>query len=206
MTQIQWKSRFIGDNQNICLATVDGTDFKINEPWPFTTEVNKKWYSHKFKHAGVRYEVAISILTGYIVWIHGPFPCGLMPDIRIFRMKLVDMLSAGEKVVADAGYKGEPNVIIPLHVHETEHQHPLAKARARHENVNGHFKTWGVLKDAFRHNRNKHVFCFQAVASITQLEIEMGAYSPFQVTDYTQPALVDVVVVDDDDDDDDDEL
>jgi hypothetical protein len=190
--QIKWNNRFVGDIHNVALTTVDGTDFKINEPWPFTTENNKKWYSHKFKHAGVRYEVAISILTGYIVWIHGPFPCGLMPDIRIFRMKLADMLFPGEKVVADAGYKGEPNVCIPLHVFETEHQHPLAKARARHENVNGRFKTWGVLRDAFRHKRNKHVFCFKAVAAITQLEIETGAYNPFQITDYSQTALIEI--------------
>jgi hypothetical protein len=90
------------------------------------------------------------------------------------------------------GYKGEPNVCIPLHVFETEHQHPLAKACAHHENVNGRFKTWGVLRDAFCHNRNKHVFCFQAVTSITQLEIETGSYSPFQITDYSQTALVEI--------------
>lgn len=43
------------DNGSICKVTVDGTDFLINEPTPF----NKKWCSHKFKHAALRYEIGI---------------------------------------------------------------------------------------------------------------------------------------------------
>jgi hypothetical protein len=38
-------------------VTVDGTYFRINEPTDFST----KWFSHKFKGPGVRYQVAISI-------------------------------------------------------------------------------------------------------------------------------------------------
>ena len=56
--------------------TVDGTDFRINNPKRF----DKIWYGHKFNHAAVRYEVAVSIQSGDIVWIHGPFPAGGWPD------------------------------------------------------------------------------------------------------------------------------
>jgi hypothetical protein len=42
-------------------VTVDGTDFRINEPTDFST----KWFSHKFKDPGLRYEVAISIKGEY---------------------------------------------------------------------------------------------------------------------------------------------
>jgi hypothetical protein len=61
--------------------TVDGTDFKIQEPSPFS----RTWYSHKFKGPGFRYKVAVGIQTGDIVWTHGPFACGMFPDITMRR-------------------------------------------------------------------------------------------------------------------------
>jgi hypothetical protein len=33
--------------------------------------MGKKWYSHKFKHSELHYEVALSIKTGWISWISG---------------------------------------------------------------------------------------------------------------------------------------
>jgi hypothetical protein len=74
-------------------VTVDGTDLQIYEPTPFS----KKWYSHKFRAAGLRYEVAVCIQTGDIVWFHGPFPCGEWPDLKIFRDGLKKVLAPGEK-------------------------------------------------------------------------------------------------------------
>ena len=44
----------------------------IAEPVPFS----KDWYSHKFKCAGLRYELVTCIATGDIVSFTGPFPCG----------------------------------------------------------------------------------------------------------------------------------
>ena len=62
-----------------CNVPVDGTDFVINEPRPF----NSKFYSQEFKHSGFRYEIAISLDTGDIVDVHGPFPCGTNTDLKI---------------------------------------------------------------------------------------------------------------------------
>ena len=69
--------------------------------------MDKLFYSHKFKGPGLRYEVALSIQTGDIVWINGPFPAGAWPDINIFRHGLKWMLKeAGERCEADKGYRG----------------------------------------------------------------------------------------------------
>ena len=35
--------------------TIDGTDCEINEPSPF----DRKWFSHKLRGAGLRYEIGI---------------------------------------------------------------------------------------------------------------------------------------------------
>ena len=87
---------------------VDGTNFRINNQMPFSTD----WYSHKFNGPGIRYEVATCIQTGNIVWIHGPFMPGKFSDIMIFRDKLKGMLEkANEKAEADDGYRGEPDRI-----------------------------------------------------------------------------------------------
>jgi hypothetical protein len=130
------------DNGSICKVTVDGTDCRINEPKPF----NPKWYSHKFKGPGVRYEVAVCIQTGWIVWVHGPFACGKFPDLRIARMGVFTQLAEGEMVVADGGYRdGRENADTPTGLNN-EMQRMKSIARARHETVNGRIKQFNILK------------------------------------------------------------
>jgi hypothetical protein len=68
--------------------TLDGTDFRIHEPQPF----DRKWYSHKFKGPGVRYEVGVCIQTGHMCWVNGPYPCGEWTDLKIARSCIVEML------------------------------------------------------------------------------------------------------------------
>jgi len=172
----------------VCLITVDGTDFLIQEPFPFVKETSKKWFSHKFKGPGLRYEVGICIASGDIVWFNGPFPCGEMPDLKIFRIKLKTILLPGEKVMADAGYKGDPKTCTPQDGRDSRHRKAMSRARARHETVNRRFKTWSCLKQVWRHDRSKHHLAFRAVATICQLEIENGR-APFQVTTYEDPAF-----------------
>ena len=57
----------------------DVTNFRIQEPTPFS----KRWYSHKFKGPGLRYEIAVSIEDGDL-WTNGPFPAGQYPDLKVF--------------------------------------------------------------------------------------------------------------------------
>ena len=68
-------------NGSQCLATVDGTDFRVQETFP----LDPRLFSHKFKGAGLRYEVGVCIQTGFIVWISGPFRDGQWPDLSIFQ-------------------------------------------------------------------------------------------------------------------------
>jgi hypothetical protein len=168
MNLIKFGNRFREANlNNKCFITVDGTDFRILEPAPF----NPKWFSHKFKGAGVRYEVAVSISTGWIVWVNGPFPCGDYPDLRIVREALVSKLFNWEYYIADGGYfDGNQYSVTPTGRNEISDR-MKGKARARHETINGRFKRWAVLGNVFRHNLMKHGKVFRAIANLTQLEI-----------------------------------
>jgi hypothetical protein len=150
---------------------VDGTDYKIAEHGP-------AFSSHKFAmKSGLRYEIAICILTGDIVWLNGPFPCGRNNDLTIFRSSLMSHLAQAERVEADDGYLGEA----PLHVkcpksftNPQETEAMQQRVRNRQETVNNRLKNWGVLRQLFRHSIVEHGDIFRAVAVLTQLSINSG--------------------------------
>lgn len=149
--------------------TIDGTDCRIQEPRPFSSE----WYSHKFKGPGLRYEVGVSIQTGWIVWVHGPYPCGSYSDLAIFRLKLKGLLQDAEKVLADGGYKDGVNgkTVNPNGLNDWD-QYMKKVARARHETINGKLKSFAILGDRYRGNLLFHKYIFMAIANLVQVGIE----------------------------------
>ena len=169
--KIVLSNRFLHQNGSACLMSIDGTDFRIRNPTLFW----KGWYSHKFNGPGLRYEVGLSIQGGDIVWVNGPFPAGAWPDINIFRGWLKNELMPGERVEADAGYRGDTSVDCPDKFNYTEYQDQCKYiVRARHETVNQRFKQFNVLNDRFRHCREKHAPVFNAIAVITQVSLRCG--------------------------------
>ena len=132
--QILWDDRFDGAvNDQTCFVSLDGVDFKILEPAPF----NKGWYSHKFKSAGLRYEVGLNIRTGNMVWTFGGYPCGLFPDLKLAREAYVHSVERGERTMADKAYKDDTYFILPNNVgNRTLHKLIMS----RHETVNKRLK------------------------------------------------------------------
>ena len=159
--------------------TKDGTDFRINEQTSFWTG----WYSFKFKAAGLRYEVGLNIQTGSICWINGPFAPGVWNDLSIFRLKLKTLLPPGEMVEADGGYRGDERVRAPMSATNMLESLMADNARGRHETVNRRFKQFNCLSQKFRHEKEKHGICFEAVTIIPELSIQNGE-PLFQVNYY----------------------
>jgi hypothetical protein len=150
----------------VCKLTLDGTDCPINEPVPF----NPKYYSHKFKGPGVKYEIGICIQTGWICWWNGPFPCG-NPDLSIARVGICRYLEKEEKIVADGGYRdGGVKFVTPTGLHNISDR-MRSLARARHETVNGRIKKFQIFSTKYRHQLHRHRDCFQAVVNVTQVGI-----------------------------------
>ena len=148
------------------LSTVDGTDCVICEPHPFS----RAWYSFKHNGPGVRYEIAVSTITRFIIWAHGPYPCGAYSDLKIFRLKLKGVLLPNEKVIADRGYKDEKCAYFP-----SDMKYPdklFSKSRARYETFNQRIKQFNMAGQRFRHHVSRHGVCFHAAANITQLMLE----------------------------------
>ena len=101
VTKILWSKRLDSRSYDRCRTSVNGTDFKIYDPSPF----NATLHSHKFHGPGLRYEMGVAIDSGYIVWLHGPLPCGNHSHGCIFNVGLKKQLRGGENVVADGGYR-----------------------------------------------------------------------------------------------------
>ena len=170
--QIVLSKRFEKDNGSVCKLSVDGTHFRIQEPTPFSP----MWFSHKDKKPALKYEVALCIQTGHIVWTHGPFP-GSYHDVVIFRFGLKAALAPGERCEADKGYRGEFHTIdLPDECCTGNSLQKYSKSivRARQETVNRRYKQFGCLKQVYRHGLYKHCSIFHAVTVIIQINIECG--------------------------------
>ena len=167
--QIKWENRFHGYCGGSRLVMVNGTDFWICEPNPFT----KDFYSHKLPKARLCYEAGVCIQTGLIVWINEPFAAGKYNDITIFRSKMIYELLDWEMVEADQGYVGQLNKIrVKYELGVSENQFEAkARARARGEMINGRFKNFCMLTDRYRHQISMHSYVICAVAVLTQISL-----------------------------------
>lgn len=166
----------MSDNGSVCKITLDGTDCRIYEPAPF----DRKWFSHKFKGPGLRYEIGLCIQTGWIVWVNGPYPCGSHPDLKIARDWIFLELGNDEMVLADGGYNdGRNHAETPTGLNNAD-QKMKKEARARHETVNGRIKNFRILSNVYRNKIENHQTVFMTICVITQISIQ--AESPlFQV-------------------------
>lgn len=166
--------------------TVDTFDCSIPEPagtaiskkgkfLPF----NPKWYSHKCKGAGVRYELGVNIQTGDVVWVNGPFACGKNNDPSIFNGGLGKLLDDGEMVEADGIYYGVKGCRSKREYFSECDKRSKSRARARHEAINNYFTRFHCLQHRWRHPLRKHKIAFAAVAVVVQISFESG-FRPWQ--------------------------
>ena len=174
--QILWDNRKQGDKGNDCLVSVDCTDCKIGLQKANILSFN----THKFPGSGLRYEIAVCILTGHIVWMMGPFPPGDWPDIEIFTFALKLMLDPFERVEADDGYRGEDptSAKVPaskVHNQDERYVRMRKEVHSRHEQLNNRIKDYNILDQKFK---AKDILfqgqSFRACVVLTQLKINNG--------------------------------
>lgn len=82
-----------------------------------------KCFRHKFREAGLQYEIAVSIISGNIVWVNA-----------VFSNNLKQKLSNGERVVADQGYR-DTSCLLTSQISPSDAR-AHANIRARHETIN----------------------------------------------------------------------
>jgi DDE superfamily endonuclease len=158
-----------------CVMSVDGTHCEIQEPKHATLSKDPSYYSHKLNHAGLSYEVALSISEDRIVWVNGPFPAATS-DITIFRNGLKHHIPHGKRCVADKGYRGEPNYISTPNIDDGELINWYkTRARSRQESINCKIKFFRCMAQEFRHSIEFHGCAFDAICVIVQYQLENGS-------------------------------
>lgn len=178
--KIRWPKEWNKDNPNygevpVFIVSVDGVHCEIYEPTKGSWSKNPKYYSHKFKKAGLAYEVALSVFHNRCVHINGPFPASTH-DMTIFRGGLRNKIPVGSRAIVDNGYKGKdtktskPNPLDSKQVRRFK-----SRVRSRQECFNARLKNFGCLRQQFRHGEKKHKIVFEACAVICQYQLENGS-------------------------------
>lgn len=174
-----WREELNDPGTEIFIITVDGTDCKIWEKKHQRYPIDIGFFSKKFQHAAVKYEIGVAIFHDSIVWVNGPFP-GTRHDITILRNDgLKAKMPPGKKLIADLGYRTRrPDEVDMVAFPNSKDSNALKKfkslARSRHETVNGRIKAYACMFDEFRHSVEKHKLCFYAICVIIQYHLDVG--------------------------------
>lgn len=165
------------DDDEIFVVSVDGVHCRVRE---VRKDPGAKWYSHKSHGAGLAYELAISIRSGNLAWIKGPYPASTH-DVTIFRggddpnNSLKAKIPDGKRGIADGAYSAETDKIsVNRHGQSKNLGKFMGRVKSRHETFNGRLKFFNVLDQAFRHDIKQHQQCFEAVCIAVQYDIENG--------------------------------
>ena len=165
----------------IFLMTVDGVHFRIREP---RRDPGSKWYSHKFHGAGVMYLVAVDIRRSRILWIDGPKPAstseratfegGLKKDKSKDPNALASNIPADKRAVADSALRTCQKATTRMTGQQKELKDFLRRATARQETLFKRFKQFNILSSEFRHGFDMHKDVLDAIAVITQYDMNLG--------------------------------
>ena len=156
--------------------SINGTNFWI--PQTGEAKTGSAFASHKYSFkSALHYEIGVSIIGGDLVWIQGSYPAGLFTDIVIFNKVLCHFLEPSEQVEADNIYVGAADKIkCPDNpCNPEENKGTQSRARYCHKTINGHFKTWGIRKNTYRHDLRRHGKVIWMIAVTTQLDISKGS-------------------------------
>lgn len=161
---------------DIWVMSVDGVHSEFKEIGHHEFSQNRRYFSHKKKHAGLCHELGIHLFESKLIWMNGSFPAGPNDKGNFVNEGLRDKLaSIGKKAVGDKGYTGYPDVCSTFNAFDsTAVKKFKSRAQMRHEQFNGMLKEFSTLDNQFRHDQDKFEVCFEAACVICQYRLENG--------------------------------
>ena len=178
------------EDDEVIILTVDGVNFITEE---FRMDPHGKWFDHKSKSSGLKYEFAISLRKPALIWINGPFPAS-KHDLTVFRggnketkrddwdhNALYWKMPEGTKAIGDSGYAGQDDkMIIYRQEHSAEFKKFLGRVKNWQETLHSRLKSFNVLKNRFCHGQGTaskmsfHKICVEAVCVLVHYSFENG--------------------------------
>lgn len=166
---------------------VDGTEQRIQRPQD--KRRNKKYRSGKKKAHTVKTQVIVDAKSKRILHVSRSVE-GKRHDFRLFKETVCPTATdSGITLLADSGYQGLtdqfPNLSSarvakkrfrgapPLTKQERKENRLLSRIRIFVEHAIGRCKQYKILDHVFRHDLQRYNQIFRAVASITNLKLEM---------------------------------
>lgn len=166
---------------------VDGTEQRIQRPQD--KRKNKKYRSGKKKAHTVKTQVIVDAKSKRILHVSRSVE-GKRHDFRLFKETVCPTATdGGVRLLADSGYQGLtdqfPNLSSarvtkkrfrgapPLTRQERQENRLLSKIRIFVEHAIGRCKQYKILDHVFRHDLHRYNPIFRAIASITNLKLEM---------------------------------
>ena len=172
--KIVWPADDFGSD--LWVISVDGVHFWIREPQHPEWSQDRTFFSQKYNHAGICYELGISLSENKLVWMNGPFKAG-QSDLSIFKKHGLKMKleTTGKCAIGDGNYVGYPQVVSSPNNHDSRAVKKFkSRALKRHEKFNGMIKHFECLTGRFRHSATRFRQCMEAVCVICQYKMEMG--------------------------------
>mgnify|MGYP005865085489 CR=1 FL=1 len=158
------------------IISVDCVNFGTNEPRHPTLHKQKEYFDRKGGKAGLTYEIALHLFENKVVWMNGPFPPNAGGDVAIFTNEgLQNRIPQGKKAIADKIYTGLEKIALHNSLDCQEVREFKSRARARQESINARLKSFGVLKQRFRHTIAKHQTFAHAVMVLCTIAMANGS-------------------------------
>ena len=169
--KVRWKLRLCTPARTFN-TILDATECPIERPADYETQ--KNYYSGKKKKHTLKYEVVVSIVTGFFVRVTGGFP-GSMHDFTMSILSgLFEDLLPGELVLADKGYIGDESIVTPVRRPATDDEwetnRALSSVRELVEHSIGRLKVFKCLTTPWRHDLTLHPIVFMLICNIMNLE------------------------------------
>jgi hypothetical protein len=161
----------------ILAFSIDGTDKKTWERKHPTLPYDKKNYTQKHAHGGLKYQVTICTQRARVVHIFGPVRGGMSDKEMLIRSEILNRLN-GKLVIVDRGYIAEKmrhQLSWPNSHDDPATNNFKSRCRLRHETFNGRMCFFSTMNQTWRHTIDQNGFAFRAVAAIVQYQMDNGS-------------------------------
>lgn len=186
--KIKWDKKLWSGSTEQFVASIDCVDCMYKEPQHPLYNIDKKYYSQKFNHAGLKYEIVLSINEEKCMSIRGPFKCG-MPDMDVFRTETKKVLQSirrasqkNKMIVGDSKYRqgrkqpNEEGLFPPPSITDSEVLKKFkSRVRCRHETFNGRIKNFAFLANRTKVSEENHKAAMEAICVIIQYQMDNGS-------------------------------
>jgi len=186
--KIKWDTRLWSASTEKFVASIDCVDCQYQEPQHPVYNIDTKYYSSKFNHAGLKYEIVLSVNEEKCMSINGPFKCG-KADMTVFRSSTKNVLKSireasgvDKMMIGDSKYRKGPGFedevgmfAPPSRIDNETLKMFKSRVRCRQETFNGRLKNFMFPALRFRGKEDNHKAAMEAVCVMVQYQMDNGA-------------------------------